>query len=139
MKYLDGVPDADIDRITHLNAMRNFHYDPFAHIPREQATVGALRAQATDVDTTPGEPRHRQVPGRGHRDRDDPGRAHGQRRSDRRSLPGAARPRRREPLLLDLGRGRPAPVPPLPGVRLLPAPAAAPLPECGSATWRPTR
>ena len=28
-------------------------YDPFAHIPREQATVGALRAQATDVDTTP--------------------------------------------------------------------------------------
>jgi hypothetical protein len=33
--------------------MANFHYDPFAHIPPEQATVGALRAQATDVDTTP--------------------------------------------------------------------------------------
>ena len=53
MKYLDGLPDDEIDRITHLNAMRNFTYDPFAHIPREQATVGALRAQATDVDTTP--------------------------------------------------------------------------------------
>ena len=53
MRYLDGLPDADIDRITHLNAMRNFSYDPFAHIPREEATVGALRAKATDVDTAP--------------------------------------------------------------------------------------
>jgi tryptophan-rich sensory protein len=53
MKYLEGLPREDIDRITHLNAIRNFSYDPFAHIPREQATVGALRAQATDVDTTP--------------------------------------------------------------------------------------
>lgn len=52
-KYLNGLPDEDIDRITHLNAMRNFSYDPFRHIPREQCTVGALRAQATDVDTTP--------------------------------------------------------------------------------------
>jgi len=53
MKYLSSVSDEEIDKITHLNAMRNFSYDPFAHIPREQATVGALRAQATDVDTTP--------------------------------------------------------------------------------------
>jgi predicted TIM-barrel fold metal-dependent hydrolase len=53
MRYLGDLPDADIDRITHLNAMANFHYDPFAHIPREEATVGALRARATDVDTTP--------------------------------------------------------------------------------------
>jgi predicted TIM-barrel fold metal-dependent hydrolase len=53
MKYLGGLPDEEIDKITHLNAIRNFSYDPFAHIPREQATVGALRAQATDVDTTP--------------------------------------------------------------------------------------
>lgn len=53
MKYLGGVPDDEVNKITHLNAMRNFHYDPFAHVPREQATVGALRAQATDVDTTP--------------------------------------------------------------------------------------
>jgi hypothetical protein len=53
MKYLATVPDDEIDKITHLNAMRNFSYDPFAHIPRDQASVGALRAQATDVDTTP--------------------------------------------------------------------------------------
>ena len=33
--------------------MRNFSFDAFAHVPREQATVGALRARATDVDTTP--------------------------------------------------------------------------------------
>jgi len=53
MKYLEALPDEEINKITHLNAMRNFSYDPFAHIPREQATVGALRAQAVDVDTTP--------------------------------------------------------------------------------------
>jgi hypothetical protein len=27
--------------------------EPPDHVPREQATVGSLRAQATDVDTTP--------------------------------------------------------------------------------------
>ena len=53
MRYLQGLPDEEIDKITHLNAMRNFSFDPFAHIPREQCTVGALRALATDVDTTP--------------------------------------------------------------------------------------
>ena len=52
MKYLDGLPREDIDRITHLNAMRNFSFDAFSHIPREEATVGALRAKATDVDTS---------------------------------------------------------------------------------------
>lgn len=52
MKSLVGVPDDEINKITHLNAMRAFSYDPFAHIPREQCTVGALRAQATDVDLT---------------------------------------------------------------------------------------
>lgn len=49
-KYLDGLPADDIARITHLNAMRVFQYDPFAHIPADKATVGALRSQATDVD-----------------------------------------------------------------------------------------
>jgi predicted TIM-barrel fold metal-dependent hydrolase len=48
--YLDGVPDDEIAKITHRNAMRIFSFDPFAHVPREQATVAALRAQATDVD-----------------------------------------------------------------------------------------
>jgi predicted TIM-barrel fold metal-dependent hydrolase len=50
MRSLDGVPDDEINAMTHLNAMRLFHYDPFSAIPREQATVGALRAQATGVD-----------------------------------------------------------------------------------------
>jgi predicted TIM-barrel fold metal-dependent hydrolase len=52
-RSLEGVPDHEIDQMTHENAMRFFRYDPFAHIPREQATVGALRARATDVDTSP--------------------------------------------------------------------------------------
>ena len=49
-KSIAGLPDAEIDKVTHLNAMKHFNYDPFKHIPREQCTVGALRAQAKDVD-----------------------------------------------------------------------------------------
>jgi predicted TIM-barrel fold metal-dependent hydrolase len=37
------VPDDEIDKITHGNAMKHFGFDPFAHIPRDQCTVGALR------------------------------------------------------------------------------------------------
>ena len=50
MAYMGGLPDADINKITHENAMRIFRFDPFRHIPRAEATAGALRAQATDVD-----------------------------------------------------------------------------------------
>ena len=50
---LAGLSRAEVDAITHLNAIRDFHYDPFAHRPREQCTVGALRAGATDVDVSP--------------------------------------------------------------------------------------
>ena len=53
MKQLDGVPDAEIDAMTHLNAMRHFRFDPFTHRKREDSTVGALRASAADVDVTP--------------------------------------------------------------------------------------
>jgi predicted TIM-barrel fold metal-dependent hydrolase len=53
MKSIDGIPDHEIDQITHLNAMRHFRFDPFAVRPQEECTVGALRAQATDVDVTP--------------------------------------------------------------------------------------
>jgi predicted TIM-barrel fold metal-dependent hydrolase len=53
MKSLDGVPDDEIDKMTHRNAARHFRFDPFASRPKEQCTVGALRAQATDVDITP--------------------------------------------------------------------------------------
>jgi predicted TIM-barrel fold metal-dependent hydrolase len=59
MKSLDqvpgGVPDSDIDAITHRNAMNHFRFDPFAVHPRDTGTVGALRAraQAAGVDTAP--------------------------------------------------------------------------------------
>jgi hypothetical protein len=46
------LTDAEINKITWQNACRFYDFDPFAHIPKEQCTVGALRAQATDVDTT---------------------------------------------------------------------------------------
>jgi predicted TIM-barrel fold metal-dependent hydrolase len=48
-----GVTDAtEIHKITWENACKFFSWDPFKHTPREQATVGALRARATDVDVT---------------------------------------------------------------------------------------
>jgi hypothetical protein len=55
MKSLEqvGVPDDEISKMTWENACRFYRFDPFAHVPRDQATVGALRAQATDVDVTP--------------------------------------------------------------------------------------
>src|SRR6202043_3246220 len=40
---LNNVPDDEITKITHENAMRWYSFDPFTHITREQATVGALR------------------------------------------------------------------------------------------------
>jgi predicted TIM-barrel fold metal-dependent hydrolase len=46
----DGVPKDDLDKIGHLNAMRWYSFDPFAHRTREQSTVGALRAEAGDHD-----------------------------------------------------------------------------------------
>ncbi|MAE94237.1 MAG: amidohydrolase [Deltaproteobacteria bacterium] len=49
-RCFEEVPDEEVRKITHENAMRHFRYDPFAHIPREQCTVAALRAQAGDVD-----------------------------------------------------------------------------------------
>ena len=48
---LKTLPRTLIDKLTHLNAMREFRYDPFSILGRENCTVGALRAQATHVDT----------------------------------------------------------------------------------------
>ena len=42
LRSLEGVSDEEIRKITHRNAMQIFQYDPFAHIPEEEATVGAL-------------------------------------------------------------------------------------------------
>jgi predicted TIM-barrel fold metal-dependent hydrolase len=52
MKYLYTLPDDEINKITHLNAMRLWQYDPFTHIPKEDCTVSALRAQAGDWDVS---------------------------------------------------------------------------------------
>ncbi|MHB8670717.1 MAG: amidohydrolase family protein, partial [Acidimicrobiales bacterium] len=52
MKSLEGVSDDEIDAMTHRNAMRHFRYEPFTHRSRERCTVGALRAEAADVDVS---------------------------------------------------------------------------------------
>jgi hypothetical protein len=49
-KSLAGVSEADIHKITWQNVVKWFSYDPFRHIPKQGCTVGALRAQAKDVD-----------------------------------------------------------------------------------------
>jgi hypothetical protein len=50
-----GMSDTDIDRISHENALRIFQFDPFKHVARDEATVGALRGRAVGHDTTPRE------------------------------------------------------------------------------------
>lgn len=47
-----GLSDDHVRKVTHENAMRLFDYDPFAHIPRAEATVGALRARVVGRDLT---------------------------------------------------------------------------------------
>ena len=49
-EYLDAVPGDEVAKITHENALRLFSFDAFTYVPKERATVGALRAQAGDVD-----------------------------------------------------------------------------------------
>jgi predicted TIM-barrel fold metal-dependent hydrolase len=52
MKYLQTVPDDEINKITHLNAMRLWQFDPFKLRPRQQCTVDALRSEAAGWDVT---------------------------------------------------------------------------------------
>lgn len=47
-----NVSDDEIAKMTHENAMRWYSFDPFAHVPRAEATVGALRAAAADHDVS---------------------------------------------------------------------------------------
>jgi predicted TIM-barrel fold metal-dependent hydrolase len=44
------VPDVEIAKMTHETAMKWYSFDPFVQIPREQASVGALRAAVADHD-----------------------------------------------------------------------------------------
>ncbi|MFI1460286.1 amidohydrolase family protein [Nocardia carnea] len=48
----ENVTDDEIRKMTHLNAMRWYSFDPFAHVPREKATVGALRAASAGHDVS---------------------------------------------------------------------------------------
>ena len=47
------LSDETINKISHLNAMREFSYNPFEILGKENCTVSALRAQATHVSTAP--------------------------------------------------------------------------------------
>jgi predicted TIM-barrel fold metal-dependent hydrolase len=47
-----NVPDAEVNKMTYENAMRWYSFDPFSHISREQATVGALRKAAEGHDVS---------------------------------------------------------------------------------------
>jgi hypothetical protein len=47
-----NVPDTDINKMTYQNAMRWYQFDPFTHIPRDQATVGALRQSVAGLDVS---------------------------------------------------------------------------------------
>ena len=49
-----GLSDDEINKVTHLNAIKHFNYDPIAILGRENCTVGALREQAriAGVDTS---------------------------------------------------------------------------------------
>jgi predicted TIM-barrel fold metal-dependent hydrolase len=49
---LTDLTDDEIDKMTHANAMTFFGYDPFSVRPREQCTVGALRAEAAGHDVS---------------------------------------------------------------------------------------
>ena len=49
-KSLSHLKDDEINKITHLNAMACYDFDPFKIRPKEKATVGALRAEVADHD-----------------------------------------------------------------------------------------
>lgn len=52
-EYIAKFSDAEIDLMTHENSLRAYHYDAFGPMGgRENCTVAALRAKATQVDTT---------------------------------------------------------------------------------------
>jgi predicted TIM-barrel fold metal-dependent hydrolase len=53
---VNGLSDEVIDRVTHQNALREYHFDPIAKMGgREQCNVGALRYLGRDVDVSPRE------------------------------------------------------------------------------------
>ncbi len=49
---LEGVPDDEVAKITHQNAMRWYSYDPFVHRAATESTVAALRAESAGHDVS---------------------------------------------------------------------------------------
>ena len=50
-RVMAPLSSEQVAKITHENAMRHYHFDPFASRSREQCTVAALRAESPEVDT----------------------------------------------------------------------------------------
>jgi hypothetical protein len=48
----NNVPEDEVNKITFENAMRWYHWDPFTHITRDHATIGALRKAAEGHDVS---------------------------------------------------------------------------------------
>ncbi|MGO9458287.1 MAG: amidohydrolase family protein [Acidimicrobiales bacterium] len=48
----NGVTDDEVAKITHENAMRWYSFDPFVHVPKEEATVAALRRRSAGHDVS---------------------------------------------------------------------------------------
>lgn len=48
----NNVPNVEVYKMTIENAMRWYYWNPFTHISREQATVGALRKAAEGHDVS---------------------------------------------------------------------------------------
>jgi len=46
------VPDDHVAKMSHENAMRWYSFDPFSVMPKEESTVGALRAKAAGHDVS---------------------------------------------------------------------------------------
>lgn len=47
------LTDLQINKVTHLNTMREYQYDPFKTLKREDCTVGALRKAASHISVEP--------------------------------------------------------------------------------------
>jgi hypothetical protein len=52
MSVAADVPDDELNKMTHENAMRWYSFDPFAIRPKEQCTVKALRAESPGHDVS---------------------------------------------------------------------------------------
>jgi predicted TIM-barrel fold metal-dependent hydrolase len=52
MRHAADVPDDELRKISHENAMRWYSFDPFGHRAKELCTVGALRAEVAGHDVS---------------------------------------------------------------------------------------